>query len=159
MPPPCPEPATLLTLPNLAATDRLAARLAPAARPGDALLLDGPLGAGKSAFARAFLRALTGDPGLEVPSPSFTLVQSYDVPATGFVAHHFDLYRLDGPAGLAELGWEEALDGILLVEWPDRLGSLRPAYALALTLAFGATGTARVARLQGWPNRLGPLLA
>jgi tRNA threonylcarbamoyladenosine biosynthesis protein TsaE len=158
-PPSGPPSVTLLALPDLAATERLAARLAPAARPGDAVLLDGPLGVGKSAFARAFLRALTGDPALEVPSPSFTLVQSYDLPRAGWVAHHFDLYRLEGPAGLAELGWEEARDGLVLVEWPDRLGALRPADALALTLAFGNAQDARTVGLEGWPDRLGALPA
>ncbi|MDB5371647.1 MAG: tRNA ((37)-N6)-threonylcarbamoyltransferase complex ATPase subunit type 1 TsaE [Belnapia sp.] len=142
-----------LMLPDLAATGRLAARLAPLARPGDALLLEGPLGAGKSAFARAFLRALTGDPALEVPSPSFTLVQSYDLPS-GAEAHHYDLYRLDGPADLTELGWDEARQGILLVEWPERLGDLRPADALTLTLAHAATEDARIATLDGWADRL-----
>jgi tRNA threonylcarbamoyladenosine biosynthesis protein TsaE len=74
-----PGPITL-TLPDLEATSRLAGRLAPLLRPGDAVLLEGPLGAGKSAFARALLRALAGDPALEVPSPSFTLVQTTSCP-------------------------------------------------------------------------------
>ncbi len=150
-------PITVL-LPDLAATERLAARLAPAARPGDALLLQGPLGAGKSAFARAFLRSLAGDPALEVPSPSFTLVQSYDLPG-GVEAHHFDLYRLSGPADLTELGWEEALRGIVLVEWPERLGAERPADALTVTLSHGKGEEERVATLSGWPDRLEKLLA
>ncbi len=148
-----------LPLPDLAATGRLAARLAPLARAGDAILLEGPLGAGKSAFARAFLRALAGDPTLEVPSPSFTLVQSYDLPG-GAIAHHFDLYRLDGPADLRELGWEEAREGIVLVEWPERLGAgLRPAEALTIALAPGAAEDARIATLSGWPGRLAGALA
>jgi tRNA threonylcarbamoyladenosine biosynthesis protein TsaE len=149
-------------LPDLASTGRLAARLAPAARVGDVLLLEGPLGAGKSAFARAFLRHLAGDPALEVPSPSFTLVQSYELP-DGRLAHHFDLYRLSGPTDLTELGWEEAREGIVLVEWPDRLGGLHPTAedptALTLALAHGPAGEARVARLSGWAGRLGALLA
>lgn len=139
-------------LPNLAATGRLAARLAPLARPGDAILLEGPLGAGKSAFARAFLRALVHDPELEVPSPSFTLVQSYDLPG-GAEAHHFDLYRLDGPADVAELGWEEARRGIVLVEWPERLGVLRPDDALTIAMAYGTGEEERVATIAGWPER------
>ena len=140
-------PITLL-LPDEAATGALAARAARLARPGDAILLDGPLGAGKSAFARAFLRAGSGDPALEVPSPTFTLVQSYDLPSG--LAHHLDLYRLDGPAALAELGWEEAREGIVLVEWPDRLGPLAPADALRVALAPGASEGARRATLDGW---------
>jgi tRNA threonylcarbamoyladenosine biosynthesis protein TsaE len=151
-------PPITLALPDLAATGRLAARLAPAARPGDALLLDGPLGAGKSAFARAFLRAATGDPRLEVPSPSFTLVQSYDLPR-GWQAHHFDLYRLAGPAEVGELGWDEARQDIVLVEWPDRLGPLTPEDSLRITLAPGADDNARRATLAGWPDRLPGLLA
>ena len=140
-----------LHLPNLFATGALAARLARAARPGDCLLLEGPLGAGKSAFARAFLRAMADDAALEVPSPTFTLVQAYDMPG-GMTAWHFDLYRLDGPHGLAELGWEEARDGLALVEWPDRLGRLAPPDALRLTLE-PLEGEARRATLAGWEGR------
>ena len=142
-----------ITLDNLAATEALAARLATLARPGDALLLEGPLGAGKSVLARAFLRAAAGDPALEVPSPTFTLVQSYDLPG-GRAAHHFDLYRLSGPDGLLELGWDEAREGIVLVEWPERLGRLRPAQALHVQLAPGAAEDSRAARLTGWEDRL-----
>ncbi|MCA3276932.1 MAG: tRNA (adenosine(37)-N6)-threonylcarbamoyltransferase complex ATPase subunit type 1 TsaE [Roseomonas sp.] len=139
-------------LPDLAATAALAARLAPLLRPGDAVLLEGPLGAGKSAFARALLRAATGDSALEVPSPTFTLVQSYDLPAGP--AHHFDLYRLSGPAGLAELGWDEAREGIVLVEWPERLGPLAPPDALRIHLTLGAAEEARHLVLSGWDARL-----
>ena len=146
-----------IDLPDLAATHALAARLAALLRPGDAVLLEGPLGAGKSEFARAVLRAAAGDPALEVPSPTFTLVQSYDLPAGP--AHHFDLYRLDGPAGLFELGWEEAREGIVLVEWPDRLGGCAPEDALRVTLAQGAAEDARRATLSGWDARLGALAA
>jgi tRNA threonylcarbamoyladenosine biosynthesis protein TsaE len=140
-----------IELSDLAATEALAASVAALARTGDAILLEGELGAGKSAFARAFLRAASGDPALEVPSPTFTLVQSYDT-RIGTV-HHYDLWRLGGPGGLAELGWEEALDGIVLVEWPDRLGALRPADALIV--ALHQTGIdSRRAVLSGWPERL-----
>lgn len=135
-----------LDLPDLAATEALAAGLARDTRPGDAILLEGPLGAGKSAFARAFFRALTGDPALDVPSPTFTLVQSYETPRG--MAHHYDLWRLDGPAGLAELGWDDAQDGIVVVEWPDRLGPLRPPGALTIALR-PAAGDGRRATLSG----------
>lgn len=151
-----PGPITL-TLPDLEATGRLAGRLAPLLRPGDAVLLEGPLGAGKSAFVRALLRALAGDPVLEVPSPSFTLVQSYEMPAgplAGHEVHHFDLYRLSGPADLTELGWDEARRGVVLVEWPERLGYLRPEGALVLTLAQGEAEEARIATLDGWAGRM-----
>lgn len=148
-------PLIRLDLPDEAATVALAARVAALSRPCDAVLLEGPLGAGKSSFCRAFLRAARGDPGLEVPSPSFTLVQEYVLP--GVTAFHFDLWRLDGPQGMPELGWEEAQAGIVLVEWPDRLGGLRPAEALTVSLAPGATEGARIATLQGWPDRLARL--
>ena len=145
------KPVTL-PLADSAATEALAARLAALARPRDAILLEGPLGAGKSTLARAFLRAASGDPALEVPSPTFTLVQGYDLPIGP--AFHFDLWRLDGPADLAELGWDEAREGIVLVEWPDRLGALRPADALTITLEPGAAEDSRIATLTGWPGRL-----
>lgn len=150
-------PTLTLDLPDLSATHALAARLARLLRAGDAVLLEGPLGAGKSEFARAVLRAAAGDPALEVPSPTFTLVQSYDLPAGQ--AHHFDLYRLDGPAGLDELGWEEAREGIVLVEWPERLGALAPEDALHVALAPMADEHARRARLSGWDARLMALAA
>lgn len=141
----------LIELPSLAATEALAATVASMARAGDVILLAGPLGAGKSTFARAFLRAASDDPALEVPSPTFTLVQSYDT-RIGTV-NHFDLWRLDGPGGVAELGWQEAQDGITLVEWPDRLGALCPDDALSVTLDINGDETRR-ALLSGWPDRL-----
>lgn len=144
-----------ITLEDLAATEHLAALLADEARAGDAILLEGPLGAGKTAVARAFLRAAAGDPTLEVPSPSFTLVQTYET-RLGPV-HHFDLWRLDGSAALRELGWEDAISDIVLVEWPDRLGSLRPADALTISLALGA-GDSRRATMMGWAGRLKTVL-
>lgn len=147
-------PARHFHLPDLPATERLAADVAAAARKGDAILLEGPLGAGKTVFARAFLRAATGDPALEVPSPTFTLVQSYET-SLGPV-HHFDLWRLSGPDALDELGWDEARDDIVLVEWPDRLGDLRPVEVLNVALQSGA-GESRHATLSGWPDRLGHL--
>jgi tRNA threonylcarbamoyladenosine biosynthesis protein TsaE len=148
-------PATPVTLdlPDQAATEALAARLAAQAHPGDCILLEGPLGAGKSTLARAFLRTAAGDPELEVPSPTFTLVQAYDTPKGEMF--HYDLWRLDGPDALAELDWDDALNAIVLVEWPDRLGPLRPPDALTITLAMGE-GDARRATLTGWPERLTP---
>ena len=141
----------LIELPSLAATEALAATVASMARAGDVILLAGPLGAGKSTFARAFLRAASDDPALEVPSPTFTLVQSYDTPIG--TVNHFDLWRLDGPGGIAELGWQESQDGVTLVEWPDRLGPLCPDDALSVTLDINGEETRR-ALLSGWPDRL-----
>jgi len=143
-----------IALPDQAATEALAARLTPLLRAGDALLLSGDLGAGKSTFARALLRSLTGDPTLEVPSPTYTLQQTYSTRA-GRV-HHFDLWRLGSAAELTELGWEEALDDVILVEWPERLAEHTPEDALSIR--FTITGDAsRLAQLSGWPDRLGRL--
>ena len=141
-------------LPTLEATEALAARVAALARPGDAVLLAGDLGAGKSAFARAFLRAAAGDAGLEVPSPTFTLVQSYET-ARG-VVHHFDLWRRDGPGALAEWGGDGRIRDNGRVEWPARQGDLRPEDALEIRLV--ATGPeSREVALSGWDDRLGAL--
>ena len=124
----------------------VAARL----RPGDSVLLSGPLGAGKSTLARALIRAACGDPALEVPSPSYTLVQSFAAPR--FIVSHFDLWRLDGPQDVLELGWDEARIGAVLVEWPDRLGPLAPPDALHLELAIAGPET-RLLHVAGWADR------
>jgi len=150
-----------IALADEAATARLAARLAALARPGDVLALSGGLGAGKTTFARAFLRARAGDPALEVPSPTFTLVQAYDLP--GGAVWHLDLYRLSDPSEVWELGIEEALAGaILLVEWPERMGTLLPEGSLWIELGPGARAGARVAAIdapEAWKGRLAALPA
>jgi tRNA threonylcarbamoyladenosine biosynthesis protein TsaE len=143
--------AVIVALPDAAATRALGRRLASVARTGDCILLEGGLGAGKTELARSFLREAAGDPAMEVPSPSFTLVQIYDT-RIGTV-FHYDLWRLDGSDSLAELDWEDALDSIVLVEWPERLGALRPDGALTVSLRFGE-GEAREATLVGWGDRL-----
>jgi tRNA threonylcarbamoyladenosine biosynthesis protein TsaE len=148
-----------LNLPDPAATERLAAIIAAQARPGDAILLSGDLGAGKTHFARAFINALTAVPE-EVPSPTFTLVQTYPTPRG--TIWHFDLYRLKQPDEIWELGFEDALvDGILLIEWPDRLGGLAPRDRLDLTLSPGASPDGRQATLvsagkSAWLDRVRP---
>ena len=141
--------------PDEQATAGFAARVAALVRKRDAILLSGPLGAGKTTFARAFLRAATGDPALRVPSPSFTLAQGYTLPS-GITATHYDLWRLAGPRDVIELGFEEARAGIVLVEWPDRLGALAPADALHIAFAH-AGEDARAATITGWPDRLASL--
>jgi len=141
-----------LRLSGQADTERLGAALAPLLRAGDAVLLHGPLGAGKSTLARALLRAAAGDPALDVPSPSFTLVQTYRTP--NLTLHHLDLWRLDGPAAVEELGWHEFLEDAVLVEWPDRLGALTPNGALHIVLVYTADGEGREAELSGWDERL-----
>lgn len=155
---PDPTPHRHLTLPDEDATAALARRVADTLRPGDVLCLRGDLGAGKTAFARAAIRHLSGAE-VEVPSPTFTLVQTYDTAAGPL--WHFDLYRLSGPDEVMELGWDEALaEGIALVEWPDRLGSLLPADRLEITLGTAETAAgaeARTADLRGhgrWAGRL-----
>ena len=148
-------PCRVVILANLPATEAFAARLAALTRPGDCILLEGPLGAGKTALARAFLRAAANDLGMEVPSPSFTLVQIYNT-RLGSV-FHYDLWRLTGPGDLAELAWEDARDAIALVEWPDRLGARRPDDALTIGLALLPDDDARSATLTGWPERLDQL--
>jgi tRNA threonylcarbamoyl adenosine modification protein YjeE len=144
------------TLADEAATGHLAARLARLARAGDVIALAGDLGLGKTSFARAFIRALAGDPALEVPSPTFTLVQTYEL---GDVAvWHFDLYRLARDADVWELGFEEAMAGaISLIEWPERIATLLPAHRLDVVLTQGDSETSRRARLlahDGWVERL-----
>ncbi|SNR32585.1 tRNA (adenosine(37)-N6)-threonylcarbamoyltransferase complex ATPase subunit type 1 TsaE [Paracoccus sediminis] len=118
-------------------TAALARMLAATARPGDTILLDGPVGAGKTHFARAFIRARQGEGAEDVPSPTFTLVQTYDDPL-GTEIWHADLYRLTDPSELAELGLDDALDSaICLIEWPDRLDRL-PDGAITVALAAHA---------------------
>lgn len=97
------------------------------------ICLHGTLGAGKSVFARALVRALCDDHDLEVPSPTFTLVQSYD--GVNYPVFHFDLYRIKDPDELYELGWEDTLDDcITIIEWPERLGYLKPPKVLDITI-------------------------
>lgn len=146
-----------IALADEAATAQLAARLAGLARTGDLLALHGDLGSGKTSFARSFIRAL-GDPDTEVPSPTFTLVQSYET-AKGTV-WHFDFYRLSGPGEAAEIGFEEALaTGIVLAEWPERLGPVAVDGLLDIALANppGGGEETRIATLTAsgsWLPRL-----
>jgi tRNA threonylcarbamoyl adenosine modification protein YjeE len=129
-----------LTLPDLTATAAFAGRVAGVAKKGDVITLGGPLGSGKTSFARAFIHACSGRDD-EVPSPTFTLVEMYDAATPIW---HFDLYRINAPEEAWELGLEDALaDAISLIEWPERLGPLLPRERLAIALAFGDAPTAR----------------
>jgi tRNA threonylcarbamoyladenosine biosynthesis protein TsaE len=120
-----------------AATVALAARIAGVAEAGDVIALDGPLGAGKTVFARGFIRALTR-PDEEVPSPTFTLVQVYE--GRDCPIHHFDLYRIETSDELYELGIEEAFtDGITLIEWPDRARAFESERWLTVVFAIDQT--------------------
>ena len=147
-----------IRLPSVAATHRFGAKLAGLLHAGDVVLLQGDLGAGKTELARGVARGLTG-PDTVVPSPTFTLVQTYETAALDL--WHFDLYRLENPAEIWELGWEDALnDGASLVEWPQRLGPLTPADALLIELDIIPPGPERRARLTGaglWSERVGRL--
>ncbi len=140
-------PVLTLSLASPEETDRLAHRLATCLQPGDVLLLDGPVGAGKTHLARALIRARLGAEE-DVPSPTFTLVQTYETDETEI--WHADLYRLGHPDEIAELGLEQAFDtAICLIEWPDRLGALTPKGALHLRLSPLAGAEGRSAELSG----------
>ena len=141
-------------LPDERATTRLGEDLAMALRAGDVLALSGDLGAGKTTLARGLIRAMAEDARLDVPSPTFTLVQFYDG-ATPVA--HFDLYRLTSPDEAFELGLDEALeDGAAVIEWPQRLEGRLPPDRLDIEIAFDETGEGRRARLTphgAWEGR------
>ena len=140
-----------VTLPNEQATARLAADIAAALEPGDLVTLSGALGAGKTAFARALIRHLAGDDTIEVPSPTFTLIQSYELPRFPLV--HADLYRLSSAAELTELGFDDLPErAVVLLEWPDRAAGLLPPdrFDVALTLAPQLGPEGRNARVVGY---------
>ena len=150
------SPRAQLTLHSPEETCALAERLSASLRPGDVLLLSGGIGAGKTHFARCLIHALQEAPE-DVPSPTFTLVQTYDAPAAAI--WHADLYRLTSVYEIEELGLTDAFsDAICLVEWPDRLGDLRPEDALDLTLTVTGDDTRRLSATWNddkWPEKLG----
>lgn len=134
-----------VTLEDEAATVALGAGIARGLKAGDAVLLEGELGAGKTALARAILRAL----GVAeyVPSPSFTLMQAYETP--GLTVRHFDLYRITAASELNELGIDDALaDGAVLIEWPERARERMPADALEIHLSTRGDNS-REAKISG----------
>ena len=145
-----------LELDDLAATERLARALAPELRSGDMVALTGGLGAGKSTFARALIAERLSAVGRaeDIPSPSYTLVQTYDLGDCAL--WHADLYRLATAEEIAELGLEQAFaEAICIVEWADRLGAFRPARALGIALAFlpgddGARSATLTSSGGGW---------
>lgn len=153
-----------LELEGETATHALAAALAARVRRTDVIALSGPLGAGKTSFARGFIRARAAHQGAgevgEVPSPTFTLVQVYDLP--GGAVWHVDLYRIENADEASELGLEDAFaDAITLIEWPERAADLLPVERLDLALSYGAGPDDRRARLTGggdWPGRLRDLV-
>jgi len=159
------EPRTIMPIGTLqlddeAATGRLARALARLLMPGDVVALSGPLGSGKTCLVRAIVRAL-GRPDEEVPSPTFTLVQTYELP--DFTLWHFDLYRIESPNEAHELGFEDALaGGVSMIEWPERLGAALPSDCLRIDLDFGPERGVRRAALSGpgsWAARLRDIAA
>ena len=159
------EKPITLELADEAATARLAMKLAAAARPNDVLALIGDLGAGKTVFARAFINARAAT-AQEVPSPTFTLVQTYAFPDPGdpnggIPVYHFDLLRIEDASEIEELGMKEAFaGGISLIEWPDRMNGLLPVDRLDVTLTQGKGAGQRRCVLTGhgsWAARLSAL--
>src|SRR6201994_2346181 len=128
------EPATLsVALANEAATAQLMADLALLIGPGDVITLSGDLGAGKTAAARAMIRYLADDDTIEVPSPTFTLAQGYELPA--FPLLHADLYRISDASELEEIGLSPLPEGTMaLIEWPDRAGNTLPSDRIDIAL-------------------------
>src|ERR1700691_3609737 len=140
-----------VTLPNERAMVAFMTDIACALEPDDLVTLSGDLGAGKTTFARALIRYLAGDDTIEVPSPTFTLIQTYELPRFPLV--HADLYRLGGAAELTELGFDDLPEGaVVLMEWPDRAAGFLPADRLDITftLAPGLGPEGRNARFIGY---------
>ncbi len=130
----------------------IARKIASLLQPYDVILLKGDLGTGKSTFARAFIKTFCGEER-EVPSPTFTLVQTYEAPT--FTLWHFDLYRLQHPEEVYELGIEEAYsNGVSLIEWPERLGPFLPKDYLEIEFTYGSHENERILHFTGWQERL-----
>lgn len=134
------------------ATADLGRRLAALLRPGDLVLLEGDLGAGKTALARTIIRSLVGDQRLDVPSPSFALVQPYE--ANGLPVLHADLYRLGGPREVDELGLFDRADAIVLVEWPERSNEVLERATAVIRLVVPTGGEGRHATVAFVDGRL-----
>ncbi|MBI1391232.1 MAG: tRNA (adenosine(37)-N6)-threonylcarbamoyltransferase complex ATPase subunit type 1 TsaE [Alphaproteobacteria bacterium] len=143
---------TIVDLPHEDATAALGRRLALVRRIGDVIALVGPLGAGKSSLARAYIEAATGEPN--APSPTFGLAHLYEAPDA--TIHHFDLFRLERTEEIDELGLEDALeDGVCLVEWPERIVDRLPPTTLIVNIAIDGPGRRAVLRGdETWRDRL-----
>ena len=135
-----------LFLPDDDATAAFGAVLAAELQPGDLVLLEGDLGAGKTALARAIIRSLASDPGLDVPSPTFALVQPYETPKGPVL--HADLYRLGDPREVDELGLLDNPEAIVLVEWAERSPEITQAATLVIELTIPPGGAGRMAKLN-----------
>lgn len=143
--------ARTVVLTGAQATESLAAEIARTLERGDVVALSGDLGSGKTVFARALIRALGAAAGSEigeVPSPTYTLVQPYELP--DLVVHHYDLYRLSSAGEAIELAIEDAfVEGICVIEWAEKIEALLPAECVRVRLEFGGSETERVARISG----------
>lgn len=149
---------TTVNLADIAATESLAKCLAGLLEPGDIIGLSGALGTGKTVIARAVIRALAARYDVDIddiPSPTFTLVQQYDFPL--YSLFHIDLYRIDEPGDVLELGVEDFFaDGVSFIEWPERLGPYLPVDRLHLTLQPGEDEGGRTLQIEKfgiWRNR------
>lgn len=153
-----PETFRTITVENEAETQRLANDLSMVLGRGDTVCLSGDLGAGKSTLSRALIRSVAGDPDLEVPSPTFTLVQTYDLDRVSI--SHFDLYRLEEPEELEELGLDDLLgEGAALIEWPENAADLLPEAALWIQISALDDDPERrrvdlYSKEPAWPDRI-----
>jgi tRNA threonylcarbamoyl adenosine modification protein YjeE len=149
-----PAPVREIALAGPAATEALARELAGLLRRGDVVALEGDLGAGKTVFARALVLALGEADGVaigHVPSPTFTLVQLYELPR--FSVHHFDLYRLADADEVWETGIEDAFaEGVSVIEWAERIEDILPPATIRIRFEFGAAETERLVRISNWPE-------
>ncbi len=159
-----PELIAEITLADVSATREFATRFAPLLQRGDMVAFDGSLGAGKTEFCRAIIHALGFED--DVPSPTFTLVQTYEPPPDDQITPtiwHMDMYRLESPEEAIELGIEEAFDtAASLIEWPAKLGHYLPEGFLTFRLDIAADGKTRKLTIIGddvWKSRLGKLLS
>ena len=155
------EPPIAIPLGDDADTARIGAAMGRALKVGDAVLLSGGLGAGKTALARAAIAARLADVGKtdDIPSPTFTLVQTYEA---DIQIWHADLYRLSAEDEVYELGLDEAFEtAAVMIEWPDRLGAATPPRTLRVEIGFGPKGEGRIAVFQpigpGWAPLIGAL--
>ena len=149
-----PAPVREIALAGPEATEALARELAGRLRQGDVVALEGDLGAGKTVFARALVHALGAAAGVEighVPSPTFTLVQLYELPR--FTVYHFDLYRLADADEIWETGIEDAFaGGVSVIEWAERIEDILPPGTIRIRFAFGTAETERLVRISNWPE-------
>lgn len=128
-------------------TKEIARNFASTLKAGDIIAMQGTLGMGKSVFARELIRTLSKNPELEVPSPTFTLVQIYDIEPTPI--WHYDLYRIENPDEIWELGWEEGLDNAInIIEWPENLGNLLPKNHIRIAIKSGSSQNHRIVNIE-----------